>query len=74
MPADAALTHNARILLLLMDNRSGRAGWLLREESAYEPIAAELVEAGLAVRKRLGGFPGLLVTEAGRARIMEERR
>ncbi len=72
MTADRNLSPESRTLLMLMDNPSGRTGWLLSKADTYNRLADELVGAGLAVRRRLGGFPGLIVTDAGRTRIAKE--
>jgi hypothetical protein len=73
MSVDAPITPDALTLLRLMDTPSGRTGWLLSKAETYNRLADELVGAGLAVRKRLGGYPGLLVTELGRVRIAREK-
>lgn len=76
MHGDTAEHHISDLALQLLrkaDNPAGRAGWIAQEAAIFDPPATELVRAGLAVRKRLGGYPGITVTQAGRDRIAKER-
>lgn len=53
--------------LCCQDNPLGRIGWPLTTwEGGASTACAPMIKAGLLIEKRLGGFPGVEVTEAGR--------
>lgn len=52
------------------DNRMGRIGWPLSDwESVAQPVCQPLIDAGLLEFRRLGGYPGVRITPAGRSAL-----
>lgn len=63
------------ILRLCADNGLGRVGWPLQTwESAAEAQCKPMKKAGLIEFMRLGGYPGIKITDAGRAALNEEAK
>jgi hypothetical protein len=55
------------ILRLCADNGLGRIGWPLQIwEKGAEAQCKPLIKAGLVEFMRLGGYPGIKITDAGR--------
>ena len=56
------------------DNPMGRVAWPLQVwERAAKAACAPLVERGLLIERRLGGYPGVQITDAGRAALASEQ-
>lgn len=54
------------------DNPTGRAGWPIQDwEARVRSVCEPLFRRGLLKERRLGGFAGIQITEAGR-RALEE--
>lgn len=52
------------------ENRMGRIGWPLSDwESVAHPVCQPLIDAGLLEFRRLGGYPGVRITPAGRTAL-----
>jgi len=52
------------------ENRMGRIGWPLSDwESVAQPVCQPLIDAGLLEFRRLGGYPGVRITDLGRAAL-----
>lgn len=63
------------ILRLCSDNGLGRIGWPLQTwEKAAEAVCKPMIKAGLLQFMRLGGYPGVKITDAGRRALAEEER
>ncbi|MGZ2449644.1 hypothetical protein ACVIRO_002398 [Rhizobium ruizarguesonis] len=58
------------ILRLCADNSLGRVGWPLQTwEAAAEAVCKPMIRAGLIEFMRLGGYPGVKITDTGRAAL-----
>ena len=63
------------ILRMCADNGLGRIGWPLQTwEKAAEAQCKPMIKAKLIEFMRLGGYPGIQITDAGRAALNEEVR
>jgi len=68
----AKLTKTERAILeqCVGDNQMGRIGWPLRVwESAARAACDPLIDRGLLIERRLAGYPGVQITDAGRAAL-----
>lgn len=65
--------HQREVLrLCVVDNGLGRVGWPLQVwEKAAKHVCNPLIKRGLLDFMRLGGYPGVKITEAGRAALKE---
>jgi hypothetical protein len=66
------LTSTERAILeqCVGDNSMGRVGWPLRVwESDARRACDPLIDLGLLIERRLGGYPGVQITEAGRTAL-----
>lgn len=64
------LTSDQRRLLELADTATGRMGWKLSIwEGRAERMCRPLIEAGLLIERRLNHYPGVQITDAGRAAL-----
>lgn len=63
------LTVDERQILGLLDNPTGRAGWPLSTWDIVRTASAGLIESGRVRERRLGSYPGLEITSAGRAAL-----
>ena len=53
------------------ENGTGRIGWPLQVwENAAKSACAPLIDRGLLIERRLAGYPGVQITEAGRALLL----
>jgi hypothetical protein len=51
-------------------NSTGRVGWPLADwEKFAQPACQPLIDAGLLTFRRLGGYPGVSITPAGRTAL-----
>lgn len=67
-PAEIAILQT-----MTVDNPMGRAGWPLQHwESQVRPACARLIKNKFVVERRLGGYPGLEITSAGRLALAQE--
>ncbi len=63
------------ILRMCADNGLGRICWPLQTwEKAAEAQCKPMINAKLIEFMRLGGYPGIKITDAGRAALNEEVR
>lgn len=63
----------SEILRLCADNGLGRIGWPLKTwETAAEAVCKPMIRAGLIEFMRLGGYPGVKITDAGRAALSQK--
>ena len=71
------LTEAQRAILSAADNQAGRCGWPLsvwEAKGGARDACQPLIKAGLLIERRLGGYPGVQITEAGRAALKMEGR
>lgn len=69
-----ALTDGQRELLRLFDNPMGRCGWPLsvwQQPGGAADACRPLIKAGLLRERRLGGYPGAEITDAGRKELQK---
>ena len=67
-----ALTPTQKDILKLCDNPMGRIGWPLSTWEANggaRDACAPLIRRKLLKERRLGGYPGVEITKAGRAAL-----
>lgn len=66
--------HQIDVLRLCTnDNGLGRIGWPLQTwENAAKHVCNPMIKSGLLEFMRLGGYPGVKITDAGRAALEDK--